>query len=281
MVAFSIELITRGEKTTKAVIESALRQTMDSYEIVCFNSSSDSSTAKMLDDYGIEHIDGNPNVKALEARYRANSLSDGEFSLLLDSTRPLSPDALEKMQTYASESIDMLAFREESIGNGFWINQVRLYKELTENEQNVKTFSERRASFILPRLYRQNIIKQAFSNLKTLIPWDVFRKVSYGEHHIIFEESLKLSSRVSFVGNEALIFHYEDPSFFSIWRKYYYYGSTQKVLKNLQTYNASKLASHRRVVRVKDLSHEIQCLPIILVRTIPFVLGMLKSTRRS
>lgn len=276
MVLFSIELITRGERTTKSVIESVFRQTIDTYEVVCFNSSSDSSIAKLLDDFGVEHYDGKPNVKQLEARYEANRLSKGDYSLLLDSTRPLSSDALEKMLHLISTDTDMFAFGEKSLGDGFWVNQVRLYKKLTENAQNVKNFSQRRVSFILPRLYKQSILKQAFQNLKAQIPDDVFRKVSYGEHQIIFEECLKLSGRVSFEGAEVLIFHYEDPNFITIWRKYLYYGTTQRILKHLPTYNASRLASHRRIIDIRDLGLEIRCLPIILARSIPFLLGMMK-----
>ncbi|MEM0136686.1 MAG: glycosyltransferase family 2 protein [Thermoplasmatales archaeon] len=280
MPFFSIELITRGEKTTEKTIESVLNQTERSFEIVVCNSSEDPATAKMLKGYGIEFIQEKPATKHLKARFTANTLSKGDFSLLLDSTRILDREALSVIRERV-RSLDMLAVKEGTIGDGFWVRQAARYKKISESARNVESFVDRKSSFILPRVYRGSILKNAFKSIKNNTTDDIFERISYGEHHIIFEEALKFSSNVGYYGDRELIFHFEDTKFKTIWKKYYYYGTTQIELNNLAGYSASRLSSHVRLISAGQILNEIECFPYITARIIPFALGLIVTKLRN
>ena len=58
--------------------------------------------------------------------------AEGDLSLILDSTRPLRIDALEILLNY--KNYDMVIIKEESLGDGFWVNQAKLLKEISERQ---------------------------------------------------------------------------------------------------------------------------------------------------
>ena len=268
-----MELITRGEESTSEVINSILAQTFNSFEIVVGNFSDNPEISGWLDSYGIKHVDDSYGTKFLKARYLANTLSKGDYSLVLDSTRTLAPDALELINNYIGNN-DMAAIKEGSKGSGFWVRQAEIYKRISEDSQNIKTFVDRKVSYILPRVFRRTILKESLESLKSELGVGLFEKIGYGEHHLIFEESLKRSRRVIYVNEKPLIFHYEDNNLAKILRKYYGYGKGQKSLSLVENYSASNIISHKRATSLNYLKGEALCTPIILARSLPFLAGL-------
>ena len=274
MSYFSIEIITRGEKTTEAVLKSIFDQTFQSFEVVCANSSSNKEVQKVLDQYSIRLVDTDPTYGTLGARYEANLVSSGRYSILLDSTRLLIPEALETIKDVMGGN-DMLAIREGSIGNGFWFDQIKRHKELSESPRNVQKFLNGKASFIIPRIYRRNVIREAFKHLREAIPSRYFYTIRHGDHQLIFEESSRYGTNISFYDENPLILHFEDTELSSISKKYYYYGRSQKLIHDMKGYNVSTIMSYRRSVSFRDLGKELLCLPIISVQSASFLFGLL------
>ena len=132
MSDFSIEIITRGEKSLSCSLESIRSQTYNSYEIVCANSSLDSSIIKILDDYSVKHLEV-AAVRHLRGREMSHSISAGKYSLIMDSTRLLNPNALDLLRNYI-QRYEMVAIKEGSIGTGFWANQAKIYKDTSEKK---------------------------------------------------------------------------------------------------------------------------------------------------
>ncbi|EQD27815.1 glycosyl transferase family protein, partial [mine drainage metagenome] len=89
MVQVSIEMITKGETTTKRVLKSISEQTFRDYDVTCVNSSDNPMITELLKEYGVNEVRVKSHTKALEARYLAHTNSSGKFRLLLDSSRPL------------------------------------------------------------------------------------------------------------------------------------------------------------------------------------------------
>lgn len=273
MKDFSIEMITRGEKTLQNSLNSIMKQSYNSLEIVCANSSSDPSTVKILDDYSVKHLEVGP-VKHLRGRELAHSLSDSKFSLIMDSTRILDPNALEILKGYIEE-YNMVAIKEDSLGEGFWVNQARIYKSMSERNINSDAVMEKIPSYILPRLYKSDNLTKIFFNLRYKIPNELFNSIGYGEHHIIFQEALSISRSFYYYKEHDLIKHYEDSSLTSIYRKYRNYGMDQANLRALSGYNASHLLTHLRKFNMSQIIGNIISLPLITVRTVSFLIGML------
>ena len=273
MVDFSIEIITMGEKSLKDSLESIIRQTDNSFEIVCANSSLDLSITKILEDYSVKHLEVGL-THHLRGRELAHTISKGKFSLLMDSTRLLDSSAIETLKIYI-EQYDIVAIKEGSIGEGFWVNQAKLYKTLTEEKLDSATIEERIPSYILPRLYKNDVLTKTFHSLRRKIPDKLFDSIGYGEHHIIFQEALSLTSSFFYYKENELIKHCEDSSLRTIYRKYKKYGKEQNMLSALPIYNASHLATHARKLNKSQIVVDIICLPLIVVRTISFLVGLL------
>lgn len=262
----SIELISKGESSLQSVLESIKNQTFKDYEIVCADSSNDNNVKTLLLKYNCKVIELPNNSGHLVARYYAHKYASGERSLILDSTRPLKNNALEILHKYYYNH-DMVIIREDSLGHGFWVSQAKLLKEISEKQND--RLNKATLAFLLPRFYNSNLLTKAFDNIITTTG-DLFNKISYGEHHLIFDECKKISNDLDMT-NEMLLSHYEDNSLIKIIKKYYWYGKSQKVLKNLKFSSVSHLSTHVR--KNVDLKMRLKTFPINVARVIPFILG--------
>ncbi|SIM60751.1 glycosyltransferase family A protein [Cuniculiplasma divulgatum] len=262
----SIELISKGEQSLIEVLESIKNQSYRDYEIICANSSNNINIKKMLLEYNCKVIDLPTNSLALFARYIAHKCANGDRSLLLDSTRPLRNNALELLyKNYYNH--DMVILREDSLGKGFWVNQAKMLRYISELQ--LSRLNKESLAFLLPRFYSSKLLSEAF-NAIIKNSGKLFDQISYGEHHIIFDECKKLSDKLE-VTSEILLSHYEDSSLKKIIRKYYWYGKSQRTLRGLSGSAASKLSTHHR--RNVKFSMRLKTIPINSARSIPFILG--------
>ena len=276
MVDFSIEIITQGEKNLKNSLESIVRQSFDSFEIVCADSSSLSSISKILDDYSVRHVEVG-SIRHLRGREVSHSLSKGKYSLMMDSTRLLEYSTLEILIEYI-KNFDMIAIKEGSIGSGFWVEQAKIYKSISEKSANSDKKIDKIPSYILPRLYRSDLLGNVFKSLRQKIANDLFDSIGYGEHHIIFQEAILMTNSFFYYKDAELILHYEDNSMRSIYRKYRNYGRDQTILKIIPQYNASKLVSRLRGRNMNQIKGNLICFPLISLRSISFIIGILLGT---
>ncbi len=264
---YSIELISKGEIYLGKTLESIFNQTYRDFEVICADSSGDKKVKDMISVYNCKSIELPPKTRALRARYEAHKAAKGDKCMILDSTRPLKVNALKTLnEKYAKHN--MVIIKEDSLGNGFWVKQAKLLKQMDELE----TFrlKNETIAFLLPRLFESQILTYSFENILN-IAGELFDKISYGEHHLIFEQARKMSEDVVLT-EEPLIYHYEDETLSKIIQKYYWYGKSQRVLKNLNS-DAKKISTHIR--KNRNLALQIKVLPITLARGIPFAMGYL------
>lgn len=270
MPDIGIELITRGEQSLGKVLTSVSRQSFTSYGVTCVNSSVDPKTSQLLQEYGVKEITASPETRALKARYLAHTNSTGSYRLLLDSTRPLEENALEILIN-RYEKFLAVCIREGSIGHGFWVSQADRLRSMSEKlflqtvEQNV--------AYILPRYYSAEVLDRSFESLRKHIDEDLFDRISYGEHHLIYEAAALKKDEITMT-DEILLKHFEDSSAKSIFRKYMWYGKSQKTLNklNLDT-NAKSFRSHIRPYSSGMIIPSLTTIPIRSLRIFAFLLG--------
>ena len=272
MVKVSIELITRDENTINRVLESINEQSFKDTEIIAVNSSAGHESEVILKKYNATVLKVPPGTGHLEARYLANKSAIGEYRIMLDSTRPLEVNALELLMT-KYKNFSAVCLREGSIGQGFWVNQAKMLKKLSD-DSFLKTRGKNIA-YLLPRFYKGEILDSAFKYLKMKLSDNLFNSISYGEHHLIYE-ACNLNAEEVALTDEELINHYEDESLDFILQKYRRYGKAQKVLDNIEFNSRSKvISSHKRPFNVTKIGLELSTLPIRAVRGIAFLTGYL------
>ena len=272
MQRISIEMLSRGEPSTARVLKSIEEQTFKDYDITCVNSSGNPEISDLLHEFKVKEIVAEPSTKHLEARYLAHINSSGKFRLLLDSTRPLEPNALELLISKYS-GFKAVCIREGSLGQGFWVKQADLLR--SSSEMLFKKTVGNTPAYILPRFYRSEILDEAFKFLKSVINVELFKKIGYGEHHLIYDAAKLKSSEIA-ITDEILLKHFEDSSARMILRKYTSYGKSQRTLNMLSVnLKAKKLSSHRRPLSRKLIIPMTKTVPLRLLRVSGFLLGYL------
>lgn len=272
MSEISVELITKGERSLEAVLVSLARQKFRDYETVCVNSSKNRETSQLLHRFGVKEIIVDPETKHLEARYLAHLNSSGRYVLLLDSTRPLEENAMELlMNKYIN--FPAVVIKEGSIGQGFWVNQA--YKLRSLSEMLFSDVMDKKVAYILPRFFHAEVLDRAFNSLKEKIDDKLFKEISFGEHHLIFE-AVSLKKNEITITDEILLKHFEDSSAKAIFSKYRWYGKSQKTLNklNLDT-NAKRFSSHTRPYSYRMVIPSLSTIPIRSLRVFAFLLGYL------
>ena len=272
MPDIGIELITRGEQSLGEVLISVFRQKFTSYQVTCVNASVDPKTSQLLKEYGVKEIVVSPETRALKARYLAHSNSSGRYRLLIDSTRPLEENTLEILIN-RYEKFPAVCIREGAIGHGFWVSQADRLRFMSEKlflqtvEQNV--------AYILPRYYYTEVLDKSFQTLRKHIDDDLFDRISYGEHHLIYEAAALKKNEIAMT-DEILIKHFEDTSTKSIFKKYMWYGKSQKTLNKLELdTNAKSFRSHLRPYSSSMIIPSMKTIPIRSLRVFAFLLGYL------
>ncbi|MCL4480404.1 MAG: hypothetical protein M1113_02840, partial [Candidatus Thermoplasmatota archaeon] len=185
---------------------------------------------------------------------------------LLDSTRPLKNETLSSLMKKYSK-YDMTIIKEDSIGTGFWAEQARKLADISASQ--FSRLETETLAFLLPRFYKKEVLDFSFSNIREITK-SVFDKISYGEHHLIFEEARKFSRNIGLT-DESLISHFEDDSLLKIFRKYHWYGKSQRVLKLIENSETKYFIRHAR--RKIPLLERISTIPISTARILPFLVG--------
>lgn len=261
----SIELISRGEKTLRAVLDSIRSQDYPDYEVICVDSASGSSVRGLLREYGVTHVEL-PGAALLQARMAAHGIAHGDYSLLLDSTKPLIPAALSTLWRRHQES-DMTIVREITVGVGFWARQAQIHNAATERD--FTRVAQESVAFLLPRWYRGELLTLAFDRIATKYH-ALLTKIGYGEHHLIFEECRGLGATAD-ITKEALIIRNPDMTLQEIFEKYYRYGRSQVNLRTLHNSATNRFSSHLRLH--KSMRDRLTTLPLVTSRGISFALG--------
>ena len=255
----SIEIPVLHGRYLNKVFESIRTQTFQDYEVVVVNSSPKGEVSDLIRQYGFKEV--RKNVKLLQARYLAHRESRGNRELLLDETRVLRKDALEIL---SSLNHDMIIIGEEEIGNSFWIKLAKLDKE-NIMECNIP---EAIKGFALPRLFKREILDLAFDRLRENLK-EKFNEIVFPDHELIYYEASKVSNDV-FVLKAKLIGHYGDAKLSEIFKKYFRYGKTIKVLKNTPYSKFTRISRKRRKI---CKGNKLTLNMLYLARAIPFLLG--------
>ena len=268
----SIQILTKGERSLSSVLESIWSQTASEYEVILVDTTGKDWSRELRTHPNLRVVHVPSSTRILEGRYLANLESKGKFRLILDATRQLAPGVLGQFEDMLTK-YDMAVLREDSIGSSFWARLARIDREITNSSDNFRRSIQQRGGVLLPRLFKDWLLTSALDALREALGPDRFMSIGYGDHHLIWEEALKLSSNVGMSSNVVLS-HFEDQTLIEILRKYRRYGMSQRELSMYLPYStASRLASHQRSYAGISIRNRLGVLPLYAVRTLSFLSG--------
>lgn len=272
----SVLLVSRGESSTRRVLESVLHQRYQDWEVIIADSSRKSDAWLPTDDPRVHHVTLPKDMGLLEARMIAAQHASGLYSLMLDSTRVLTETCLMELSRMTNIA-DMVVVRERSIGTSFWARMAALDKSIVMSEVNIRRAMEGMNGVVLPRFFRTKLLNSAYTILRERIPKQLFRQIVFNDHQLVFGAATEISRSISVSAN-PLIFHIEDSSLRGVLRKYYRYGASQAVMASLPSFGyARRFMDRRRSYAGVSLRYVAGVQPLYMARGVGFTSGYLQG----
>ena len=259
----SIEIPVTWGTHLRQVMESIRSQNFADYEIVVINSSNSADVSDIANEYGAMLFPGPKSL--LEARWLGHEKSKGDRELFLDETRLLAKGALERLSEMTE---DMVVIGESEVGNGLWIRLADLDKRISMNYNLDKLGPE--FGFILPRFFKREVLNYSFHMLLEKMGTEIFSKIVHGDHQLIYREAYSYSTSVGVI-RTPLIFHFGDESFGKIARKYYRYGKSARIKRNVPYLKSLTIRKRMRIVPA--LKDKVILIPLYSARGISYVVG--------
>ena len=270
--SISVQVVTRGEAHTGAVLASIRAQLAPGDELIVVTAVNSPET-RASEERSLEKVlEVAPTLRLLHAREFGLRAASAQYSLLLDSTRRLLPGALATLRRMASE-FDSVAIREDSVGKGFFARSAALDKQIIQSKQDFRAAALESRGYVLPRLFETTALRETFDALRSNLGKQLFEEVRYGDHHLIAIEFMRTKSRIGFT-ELPLIEHFEDESLRQIITKYSAYGKSQRLLSAVRTYpQVRDLTDHKRSLAGVPIADRLRVLALYGLRAGSFLSG--------
>ena len=123
---------------------------------------------------------------------------------------------------------------------------------------------------VLPRLYKREIIVESLNKIKASLNPETLNNIVGLDLEIIYFESFRISQSIGYISSPEIL-HYGDETLTSIFRKYYRYGYTQKILRETVYSQLAGISGRTRYgYAIRD---RILSMPLQAIRGIPFIFG--------
>jgi glycosyltransferase involved in cell wall biosynthesis len=272
MVSITIPTL-NSAKTLGMAIESIKVQVLgDELEIIVVDSGSVDDTVKIAARSGARVI--TDSGRLLGARRRGLDEAKGQCIVLLDSDQVLRPNSIRAACDLIANGCDMVALGERVYEPASITARLSdLDKQLLSHD--VSSQLDPVSGVILPRVFRRQILENAFAN----IPRSLDGIVVAHDHAIIYFEAFKISKAVGYVPDA--VWHVEPDRILSLWQKNFRYGwSTRQLLK---TGCYGELVRHKTRLRTiqgrTDLRLRIASLAFLTLKAGAYIAGYVVGGR--
>ncbi|MHB8553548.1 MAG: hypothetical protein ACYDAO_08210 [Thermoplasmataceae archaeon] len=254
-------------KYIKESLDSIFSEKNDNFEVIVNDSSTNFYVSDLLSEYDLKII--KKETKSFESRYLTVNESRGNNVLLFDETRIMKTGLLERLSSMQN---DMVVIGERDIGKGF----LTLISNLDKNilSSGTKSLSPLKNKSIIPRFYNRNIVIKALKEISSNLPDYIIREIIGLDLELIYLEAYKISQNIGIIPTPEIL-HYGDENFRAVFKKYYRYGKSQKMLRNGYYGDFAGLSGRNRTTALPR--EWIMGLPLQIVRGIPFLLGYISN----
>ena len=221
-ISISIPVISGAH--LRECLDSIFQSSFQEFEVVVNDSSGNPVVSDILKDYDVRTIER--KSKSFESRYITTMASKGGRVFIFDETRVMEKTLLEDVN---NRNNDMLVIIERDIGKGIVNYFSNLDKSNLPNDLSI--LDPMRNKSVIPRAYKREIIVSALETVRKNLSKDILSQVVGLDLELIYLESYNLTKDIGFISSSE-IKHYGDESIREVFRKYYRYGYTQRMLKN-------------------------------------------------
>lgn len=268
---FSICIPVISNKHIEECLTYIFRNKFQDFEVIVNDSSKDYYVSDIISKYDAKII--RKNTKSFESRMISALASSGERILMLDDTRLVSDNLLQKLDAMSE---DIIAIGEKDIGSGLLIRLSNLDKKaavINKNKLNpVKNKS------VIPRLYKRDIIAKSLNKIKASLNPEILNNIVGLDLELIYYEAFKISQDIGMVSTPEIL-HYGDETLRAVFSKYYKYGYTQKMLRKTVYSQLADISGRTRYGYA--ISDRILSIPLQAIRGFPFLLGYISGNSKA
>ena len=268
-ISISIPVISGAH--LRECLDSIFQSSFQEFEVVVNDSSGNPVVSDILKDYDVRTIER--KSKSFESRYITTMASKGGRVFIFDETRVMEKTLLEDGN---NRNNNMLVIIERDIGKGIVNYFSNLDKTNIPNDLSI--LDPMRNKSVIPRVYKREIIVSALETVRKNLPEDILSQVVGLDLELIYLESYNLTKDIGFISSSEMM-HYGDESISEVFRKYYRYGYTQRMLKNTYYGKFAGLSGRNR--STLPVKNRIKSIPIQVLRGVPFVLGYLGGNNKN
>ena len=255
--------VVSGEFLGKCM-DSVFGSSYSDFEVIVNDSSQNPKISDLLSQYDAKVI--KKSTRSFESRLLTVSESSGDRIFLMDETRMITPQLPRKI---ASMQNRMIAIAEREIGDGLITRLTNMDKDATISTPPGATSPVSNKSLI-PRVYDREIILAALDSITRKLPQEKMRNVVGLDLELIYYESWQRTNDLEFIRTRE-IEHFGDRGYASLFRKYYRYGKSQKMLRKTVYSDLADLGGRNRAgLKTRD---RVVTIPIQILRGLPFLLG--------
>ena len=265
---FSICISVISNKYIEECLSYIFRNKFQDFEVIVNDSSKDYYVSDIISEYDVKII--KKNTKSFESRMISALASSGNRILMLDDTRLISDTLLEKLDIMSE---DIIAIGEKDIGNGLLIRLSNLDKKaIVMNKNNLNPVKNKS---VIPRLYKRDIIVESLNKIKVSLNPEILDNIVGLDLEIIYFEAFKISQSLGYIPFSEIL-HYGDETMKSLFRKYYRYGYTQKMLRETVYSQLANISGRTRYGYA--IGDRILSMPLQAIRGFPFILGYISGS---
>ena len=249
-------------------MDSIFSSSYTDFEIIVNDSSVNPKISDLLNQYDARII--KKSTRSFESRLLTVRESSGDYIFLMDETRLITTQLLEKI---ASMHNRMIAIAEKEIGNGLITRLTNMDKDAIMSISPGDT-SPLSNKAVIPRIYDRQIILEAFDSIVQKLPQEMVRNIVGLDLELIYYESWQQTKDLGFIKSREIM-HFGDMDYASLFRKYYRYGKSQKLLKKTVYSDLANLGGRNRAGLL--VKNRAATLPIQILRGFPFLLGYISG----
>lgn len=264
---FSICIPVISNKHIEECLTYIFRNKFQDFEVIVNDSSKDYYISDIISRYDVKIV--KKNTKSFESRMISALASSGERILILDDTRLVSDNLLQKLDAMSE---DIIAIGEKDIGSGLLIRLSNLDKKADVINKNKLDPVKNKS--VIPRLYKRDIIVQSLDKIKASLNPEILNNIVGLDLELIYYEAFKISQDIGMVSTPE-IFHYGDETMGAVFSKYYKYGYTQKMLRETVYSQLADISGRTRYGYA--ISDRILSMPLLTIRGLPFILGYISG----
>lgn len=266
---FSINIPVISDKHIEECLSCIFRSKFQDFEVIINDSSKDYYVSDIISKYDVKII--KKNTKSFESRMISTLASVGSRVLMLDDTRLISNALLEKLDAMPE---DIIVIGEKDIGKGILTRLSNLDKKaIVMNKDKLNPIKNKS---VIPRLYKREVIVAALNKIKASLNDGILNNIVGLDLEIIYFEAFKISQNIGYIKSQEIL-HYGDETVKSVFRKYYRYGYTQRMLRETVYYQLANISGRTRYgFTVGD---RILSMPLQTIRGFPFILGYISGSK--